>query len=67
MDISPTAKDLIKRYLDKDFTDMSILSEIREQLKGDDPIIHKARILCFISVYNDSVDEELYDILKKLI
>jgi hypothetical protein len=80
MIISSDAKYLIRLYLSKNFTKddkqiegvdtsdfKSVLLGIKRTLVGKDPILERARLLCSISMYNDSVDVDLYDILSEII
>ena len=78
MNINPTAKELIKIYLSKKFTKVdiegidttdfkSILSGIQKYLTGNTPSFKRARLLSNISMYNDAVDMELYELLSEII
>ena len=80
MIISSEAKYLINIYLSKTFTKdhkqiegvdtsdfKSVLFGIKTYLVGNDPILELARLLCNISIYNDTVDADLYDVLLEII
>ena len=77
--LSPQAKELIEIYLSKKFTNAeqiegvdttdfkSVLLGIKRYLIGNEHIFERARLLCSISLYNESADEELYEVLSNII